>query len=337
MIKKFYDKLLYFIKEEYKFIIFMVIFYLLLSFPVNYYIITGGGISDIDTRIKVDDAYSSKGSFNISYVTELKGTISTYLFSYIIPDWKRVGISEYKYDEKEDYDDLEFRSNLELDSANDNAIKIAYKLANKKYKVIDTKIYVTGTFSTFKTNLSIKDQILAIDGNSYDSVDKYKEYLQTANDSVLVRVKRDGIEKNIKCKLYDLDGSKVLGVILGVVNKYKTDPKIKIKFKDSESGPSGGLITTLDIYNKLTKKDLTNSLKIAGTGTISEDGSIGEIGEVKYKLLGAVKNKAQVFLVPNGRNYKTCVDLKKKRKLKIKIIGVSTIEEAIKELEKLDS
>ena len=95
------------------------------------------------------------------------------------------------------------------------------------------------------------------------------------------------------------------------------------------------MITTLDIYDKLTKDDLTNSYKIAGTGTIEADGSIGEIGGVKYKLAGAVKNKADIFLVPNGNNYEECVKLQKKNKYKIKIIGVSNIEEAVSKLEEL--
>ena len=42
-------------------------------FPVNNYIVVGGGISDISSRIQVEQAYQSKGSFNISYVTELDG------------------------------------------------------------------------------------------------------------------------------------------------------------------------------------------------------------------------------------------------------------------------
>ncbi len=339
MFKKFYAKFIHFIKDEYKFIIFLAIFYIIFAWPVNYYIITGGGISDIDSRIEVKDSYSSKGSFNISYVTELKGTVMSYLISYVVPDWKRVSMDDYKYDEKESYQDLQFRSNLELDAANAKAIRIAYTLADKKYSITNTKIYVTGTFSEYKTKLKIRDEILSINGNSYATVLEYKNYLQTldSKDLVLVKVLRNKKEKVIECKLYEVEGSKILGVTLQTVNAYEASPDIEIKFKDSESGPSGGLITTLDIYNKLTKKDLTKSLKIAGTGTIEEDGSIGEIGEVKYKLLGAVRNKADVFLVPKGNNYNTCIQLKKERNLKIKIIGVSHIEEAIKKLENLKS
>ena len=126
-----------------------------------------------------------------------------------------------------------------------------------------------------------------------------------------------------------------MGVILQVVNKYETNPKVEMNFKRDESGPSAGLITTLAIYDKLTKSDLTKQLKIAGTGTIEIDGSIGEIGGVKYKLLGAEAGNADIFLVPSGNNYKECVKIKKEKKLKIKLIEVSTIDEAIEKLENL--
>ena len=35
--------------------------------------------------------------------------------------------------------------------------------------------------------------------------------------------------------------------------------------------------------------------KIVGTGTIEEDGSVGEIGGVKYKLSGAVKKSCLTY------------------------------------------
>ena len=130
-------------------------------------------------------------------------------------------------------------------------------------------------------------------------------------------------------------GVKLIGVILQVVKEYETDPKVDITFNKSESGPSGGLITTLEIYNQLTKKDLTKGNEIAGTGTIETDGTIGQIGGIKYKVLGAEHGKAKYFLAPSGQNYKEAVKYKKEKKLKIKIIEVKNIKDAINKLEGL--
>ena len=84
--------------------------------------------------------------------------------------------------------------------------------------------------------------------------------------------------------------------------------------------------------NTIKTINITKGLKIAGTGTIEEDGTIGEIGGVKYKILGAVKDKANVFLVPKG-NYKEAKKYIKDKKMKIKLIKVSTIKEALEKLE----
>ena len=337
MFKKVFNTIKSFIVEEYKFLICMLIFYIICTWPVNYYIIIGGGIDDVNDRIEVEDAYDSKGSFNISYVSELKGTVLTYGLSYIIPSWDRESISDYKYSESEDYKDIDFRGELDLKTANGSAIKNAYKLAGAEYKEISSKIYVIANFDEYKTELDVGDELLSVDGKVFTTPQEYSKLIQDYNvgDILNVRVKRDKKEIDLKCKIYELDGTKLFGVALQLVKEYDTDPEVEIKFKKEESGPSGGLITTLEIYNQLTKKDITNSLKIAGTGTVSDDGVVGSIGGVKYKLIGAEAGGADVFLVPAGKNYKECLKVKKEKKLDIKIIPVSSVGEAILKLDNI--
>ena len=323
-----------FIFDDLLFLIVLLIIYLILTWPVNYYITVGGGVSDISSRINVEDSNKIKGSYNISYVTELKGTVTTYLLSYLFSDWRRVNADLYKYDANESISDIDFRSDLDLSVANGTATRWAYTLAHKEYEEISSKIFITGTFTDTPNPLKIKDEILSINGRTFSDVEDYRKYMQglNTNQELLVKVKRDGKEKELKCKLYEEDGRKILGVILGVEKKYKTNPKVKIKFNKSESGTSGGLITTLYMYDALTKKDLTKGLKIAGTGTIEEDGTIGAIGGVKYKLIGAIKDKCDVFLVPSGKDYDECREYLKKHKSNIKLIEVKTIQGAIESL-----
>ena len=63
-------------------------------------------------------------------------------------------------------------------------------------------------------------------------------------------------------------------------------------------GPSAGLAMTLSIFDKLTPGDLTGGKKVAVTGTISEDGSVGEIGGISQKTGSAKAAGAQLFIVP---------------------------------------
>ena len=326
-----------YLKDEWKFLLFCVVLTSILLFPVDYYITTGGGTSDIDDRVYVEDSYKSKGTLNISYVTQLKGDILTYGLSYIMPNWEREKYNDYKIDEKESIKDLEFRNKLDLDYSNSNATYWGFKLANQDIKLTSSKTYIVYVFKEYNTDLKTQDEILSINDNHYNSILEYRDYLNSLNEGDIVKVKvlRKNKEITVDSKLYRLKNRNVLGVSLTTINKYDTSKKIEFKFKGNETGPSGGLMTTLDIYNKLTKKDITNGLKIAGTGTIELDGTIGEIGGVNYKVIGAASGHSDVFLVPKA-NYKECMKVVKKNKLKIKIISVSNIEDAIEKLSNLE-
>ena len=334
--RKLLSYIIDFIKEEYKFILFLILLFIIFEFPVNYYIITGGGISNVSSRINVEDSYKEKGSFNISYVEEIKGTVVSYLLSYIIPTWERENADIYKYSTKESIDDIEFRSSIDLLSANSNAIYWAYKLADKEIEKESSNTYVITVLDGFDTTLKVQDEILSINGKECDNVEEYRNYIQTLNenDEVEIKIVRNNKEEIIKSKIYKYQDRLMLGIGLQTIYNYKTNPSVNIKFKRSESGPSGGLITTLELYNQLTKKDITKGLKITGTGTIEEDGTIGEIGGVEHKLLGASQAKSDIFLVPTGKNYKDAIQYKKNKKLKIKIIGVESIEDAINKIDK---
>ncbi len=97
MINKIYDKIIHFIKDEYKFIIFVAVILFLGFFHLPYNIYVGGGIINLDKRLEVEDEYKINGSLNLSYVKSLHATIPTYLLSYVF-DWERESIESTKLD-----------------------------------------------------------------------------------------------------------------------------------------------------------------------------------------------------------------------------------------------
>ena len=103
-------------------------------------------------------------------------------------------------------------------------------------------------------------------------------------------------------------------------------------FENNESGSSRGLMCALDIYNKITEYDLTKGDIIAGTGTIKSDGTVIEIDGVKYKLMGAVKKGAKVFIVPSN-NYEEALKIKKDNNYDIELIEADNLHNVIKKLE----
>lgn len=337
MLKKIFNKIQKLFKDNIKDIITIIVLYSIFMYPLDYYIIVGGGISKIGSRIVVENEYKAKGSFNLAYVSETKGTIATYLLSYVIPNWEREKLSDYTYDNDETLSDVAFRSNIDLLQSSDNAIKNAFLEAGKTYKVIKKELYVYYIDKKSKSNLKVGDKIISVNSKEVSDVESFKELLKENNENdIKIKVLRNGKEKEIESILITEDNKKQLGIYVEEIHKYKTYPKVKIKFKKDESGPSGGLAETLDIYNKITKKDITKGKTIAATGEIDSDGNILPIGGVKYKLLGASKKKADIFIVPKEENYDECIKVAKKNHLKIKIIGVSTFKEALDELSKVE-
>jgi len=303
--------------------------------PVNYYVIVGGGISDIASRVEVENAYKAKGSLNISYVTEADGTLLTYVLSYIIPSWEKASINDYKYTDYENKDDINFRNELNLKVASSSALNVAYQAAGKEIELSSEHIYIVAV-NKEDSKLKVGDEILSLDNQQLSS-NEYRQYISTKQkgDIIKFKVKRNNKEKEIDAEVYeDKKGNLLVGIYFSTLREYKTNPVTKIKFHSDESGPSGGLMTSLSIYNQLVKKDITKGLKIAGTGTIDESGNIGEIGGIEYKILGAAKGKADIFIAQTGSNYQDAKKIIKNKNLKIKLIEGKNFKQVLNELEK---
>lgn len=337
MINKVYEKIKKFIKENYKEIIFLVLFYIFMTFPVPYYICVSGGTIDLGERLEIENSYDEKGSFNLAYVSELKGTLPTYLLSYVIPSWERIKIESYQYNEDETMEEINNRDKMYLSDANQSAIYVAYTKAGKEFNIIKHNYFVYFVDERANSDIMVGDELLGVDDLTGVDLDKFREYVNTkeVGDEITIKLKRDDKEIEVVTTIFEEEKVKYAGLAFFDIIDYETDPKITLKFKDSETGPSGGFTLALAIYNKLTSEDITKGKKIVGTGTIDMDGNIGEIGGVKYKLMGAVNKKADIFIVPNGSNYEECIKLQKEKKYDIKIIGVDTFDEALEELAKI--
>jgi len=113
--------------------------------------------------------------------------------------------------------------------------------------------------------------------------------------------------------------------------EYPEDIDITFNKNANEYGSSGGLMNTLLIYNKLTKEDITKGDVISGTGVINIDGSIDPIGGVKYKLRGAYKEGADVFIAPS-ENYEEALKVAEENDMDIEIIEAKTFNQVVEDL-----
>ncbi|MEG0825979.1 MAG: S16 family serine protease [Bacilli bacterium] len=327
MLNKIYVKIKTFLKENFIYIIFLILITCILNINLPYYINAPGKLINVQNKVKIENAYPKEGTFNMTYVMEYDAKIITMLIARFNRNWK----IEKKSDiitSNEDEKTINVRNHILMDEGNQNAIIYAYNLAHKEIIINNSKIHVTYIDEMAETNLKVGDVINKVNGKIVHSKEEIKTIINENDD--LLKIETNNGTKTAKIKKID-DTNKIF-VMLSTISEIKTNPKVEFKFKNNESGSSGGLMTTLYIYNSLIKEDLTKGKKIAGTGTIDINGNVGEIGGVTFKLIGAVKEKADIFFVPK-ENYEEAINLKTKNNYKIDIVKVETFKDSLNYLQ----
>lgn len=333
MITKMYAKIRDFIKDNYKGLLIILVIFMVFNIELPYSIYTPGGAVNLNDRIKIEGEYSPKGTLNMAYVSMVKGSLPFVLVSKIIPDWDLVKKEDLLI-AGENTEEMVERERLYLQESIDNATINAYREAGKEIEITSTNSTVSLIVKEAKTDLKIGDSIISVEGKEIKSLKELREIVSTIpeNTKVNLRIKRNGKEKDAYATTFNSDDGIKIGVSIITTYDYKTNPEIDIKSKASEMGSSGGLMMSLTIYNKLTATDITKGKKIVGTGTIDTLGNVGEIGGVKYKLIGAVKNEADIFICPE-ENYEEALKVSKEKDYDIKIIKAKTFKEVLKKLE----
>jgi PDZ domain-containing protein len=92
-------------------------------------------------------------------------------------------------------------------------------------------------------------------------------------------------------------------------------------------GPSAGVAFALDVMEELGR-DVLHGHKVAATGEINADGTIGPIGGIKQKTIGAREAHVDAFLVPAGENAREA----RKYAHGLRIIPVDTFPQALRAL-----
>ena len=327
MFNKIYDKTKQFIKDNLSYLIVLLIFFLLFNIELPYRVNAPGGYISLSDRINVDGVDNTE-EIGLSYVRQIKGNIPFLLFSYIDTNWDIVSIKETKISD-ESIKDVDLRGQLNAKEAASNAIYSAFAASNKSFEVKEVQLFVKYNDNK-DNNLKVGDQILSVDDYNIDSFKTLTSYIETKNenDILKIKVKRDNKEIIVDSALKKYENKVKLGISIAQVNEYGTEPNVSVNMKNNELGPSGGLMMALDIYNKITNSNLTKGDKITGTGTIEMDGTVGEIGGVKYKLIGAYKSGAKVFLCPK-ENYEEALKVAQDKKYDIIIKEVNTLQDAI--------
>jgi Lon-like protease len=149
--------------------------------------------------------------------------------------------------------------------------------------------------------------------------------------SLVVRRGPEEFETRVGTRESDTEpGIAVMGVMVRT-HQFGHNLPVGIEI-DSQNigGTSAGLMFALGIIDALEEGNLTAGRRVAGTGTISLDGTVGPVGGVAQKVIGAERSGAQYFLVPRD------IRLEAERAAPtIQVVPVDNLEDAVLFLKQL--
>ena len=325
----------------------LLIFLIIAFIPTPYYLYQPGTVEKLADKVTVEGGHKAeKGSFSLTTVLSIKASNPyVLLYGLFAPDTQIESQQNVKGDlTDEEYNELLMHM---MDGSQTNAIAAGLKTAGEKVETVHDGVFIQAILpkSEAKKVLQVGDVIHTLDGKTLNKTDDFINYINAnkkAGDKIKVGFTRDGKDKTTTVKVMKLDpkSKKVgVGIVPDDMIQLQTDRNVKMNVADI-GGPSAGLMFSLEIFNQLSKEDMTKGYKIAGTGTIDPEGHVGQIGGIRDKIVAAHNAHVNIFFCPKDinpedANEKDIKDEAKKRNYHIKIVPVATTKEAVDYLKTL--
>lgn len=172
--------------------------------------------------------------------------------------------------------------------------------------------------------LETEDVITSVDGTRTERVSDIVEAIsdREVGDEVRLGIRRDGDPRTITLTTVDI-GDDRAGIGIAIEPRYDYPYEVRID-AGTVGGPSAGLMFALAVHDRLTPGPMTKGESIAGTGTIDDSGTVGPIGGIEQKLVGAREADADWFLAPEGN----CTDVVDNVPDGLGVFAVGTFEDA---------
>lgn len=316
--------------------------------PTNYYIEAPGSTDRISNYVKDTSKYGLVNpNFYLVTVSERPAGVADYLLSFFNKNETRISKKELlgtqnnrTYEQMQKYF---------MENSQNEAIYYAAKKAKVPHKKQFLGVNVINILknSSFKGKLQVGDTITAVNNHKFKSSTEFMNYIQRLKkkSKIEIKVLRGKVSKKFTGRLVKLTNKKEgIGIQLVDHTKVITSPKININTQDI-GGPSAGLMMSLVCYQIFTKENLSPKNKIAGTGTIDQNGHVGMIGEVDKKVVTANRSGMKVFFVPSEQpkgikkdqtNFAEALEKAKQIHSKMKIVPVKNFDDALNYLNKYE-
>lgn len=315
--------------------------YVLVYMPTSYTIERPGSADEIKPMVRVAGADPEEnGSFLMTTVSVTYANLALLGLS-LLDDDAEIG----KRNQDQDDDEYRITQQYYMNSSQSSAVAAAYREAGVPFDVETEYVFITTVpdRDPQQREFVTGDKITAVDGQQVSTLEGLRKQLEsyTAGDTVEVSLERNGRTLRQSVKLVEIpneDGTTRAGFGVSTGEVMRIDPDDaadEVIFTQTQvGGPSAGLMFTLEIYNQLTPGDLTRGYRIAGTGTIKSDGTVGEIGGVQHKIVAAEQKGADLFFVPQG-NYAEAELKLRETKSSMKLVPVGTLQEALDYIDKM--
>jgi Lon-like protease len=180
------------------------------------------------------------------------------------------------------------------------------------------------------------DVIVSVDGRRVRTAQNLRAILarRPAGTTFRIGVRRGGALTQVSVKTItapEQGGRPILGIIAGQAAAVRLPVNVRINAGDV-GGPSAGLAFALDILEQLGR-DVDHGHRVAATGEIELDGTVGPIGGVEQKTIGVRKAGIHVFLVPAGENAAEA----RRYAHGVRIVPVQNFQQALRALATLPS
>lgn len=237
---------------------------------------------------------------------------------------------------REGESDQEYRNRVlqQMDDSNFRAVSVALEYLG--YEMLPSEVVINEIVDDVPAAsvLELGDTVVSVEQVQITSLEDFALALEDSapGDVVDMMLNRDGEILEVEVELAEREGEPGTPMI-GIVPGELTEPPFPISIEAGDvGGPSAGMMHAIAIIDALTEGELTRGRVIAGTGTIHLDGTVGAIGGIRQKVVGAEAAGAEYILVPDN-NYESALTAERDT---IEIVPVTTLEEAIEFLETLE-
>ena len=183
--------------------------------------------------------------------------------------------------------------------------------------------------------LEPNDVLVAADGQPVTDAATLRTVINDADGAaVQLTIKRGGDERTVSVTPTKAEVNGASTWIIGVTltNDYSFPIDVTIQL-NNVGGPSAGMMFALGIIDTLTPGELNGGDQVAGTGTITADGTVGPIGGIRQKLWGAERAGAEYFLAPSTN----CDEVVGHVPSDLRVFSVSTLDDSLHVLDTLSS